>query len=335
MPSRNNSNLRISSAPRVSVTAVMVVFLVCSIIITAVYMHEDTDGPLHTVQAGVQTVISPFRFVGAGLGASGDAAGEAVDNLTVDTETYSALQDENEQLKAEIIELEEYRQEAQRLEGLVGLADTYSMDIVTGRVSGEATDAWDDVVTVDVGSNDGVEPGMAAIGSAGLVGEVVSVTPVNCQVRLITDSNSGISAIIQSTRATCTVSGSLEGLLYLRNLDSSESVSVGDVIVTSGLGGTVNRGIPIGVVSAVEQSAGSTDRTIIVTPLTEVDSLEEVSIVLSMDGDGALSDTIDTTIDTSSTDTSSSSTDTSSQDTSSLDSSSSSSSSSSTDQGGE
>ena len=90
-----------------------------------------------------------------------------------------------------------------------------------------------------------------------------------------------MSVYIQSSRAEGVVKGSVEGLLYLENVDSAVEVKVGDVIVTSGLGGSYFRGMELGTVSAVRASAGTSDRTIVVSPLAVADPLEEVTVVTS------------------------------------------------------
>lgn len=122
---------------------------------------------------------------------------------------------------------------------------------------------------------------------------------MTCKVRLIDDPQSGVSVYIQGNRAEGVVKGSVEGLLYLENIDSSVEVNVGDVIVTSGLGGSYFRGMELGTVSAVRASAGTSDRTIVVSPLSVADPLEEVTVVMSVaeqstdesDGDSSASAT--------------------------------------------
>lgn len=261
--------------------ALLVALLIVSAVCASVYSRETDDGILHNVQSVAGMAASPVQFLGAGVAFAEEAAGDAVENATVSDSSYTALKEENAQLKAQIIQLEEYRQEAQRLQGLLDLSDQYELDGVTARVIGLASDAWDRVITVAAGSNAGVEPGLPVMGSSGLLGQVVEVSPLTCKVRLIDDPQSGVSVYIQSSRAEGVVKGSVEGLLYLENVDSSVEVNVGDVIVTSGLGGSYFRGMELGTVSAVRSSAGTSERTIVVSPLSVADPLEEVTVVMS------------------------------------------------------
>ena len=271
---------------RVGGTFLVVVLLIAAAVLSSVYAREGSGGPLHTVQNVAGMAAAPVQFLGAGVAYAEEAAGDAVQNATVDGGSYTALLEENAELKQQIIQLEEYRGEAQRLQGLLDLADEYGYEGVTGRVIGRNADAWDRVITVGVGSTSGVEPGLPVMGSSGLVGQVIEVSPLTCRVRLLQDPQSGVSVIIQGNRVPGVVRGSIEGLLYLEDVDSSDAVAVGDVVITSGLGGSYFSGIAVGTVANVINAAGTSDRTIVVSPLSEADPLEEVTVVTSM-GEGA------------------------------------------------
>lgn len=275
-PSYNKKSL----AP--SGVVLLIVLLAVSVVCASVYGREGQSGPLHNVQNVAGMVASPVQFLGVGIAFAEEAAGDAIENATADNASYTALQEEIAQLKSQLVQAEEYRLEAQRLQGLLDLSDQYGLEGVTGRVIGRNPDSWDRVVTVDVGSNKGVELGLPVMGSSGLIGQVIEVSPLTSKVRLIDDPQSGVAVYIQSSRAEGVVKGSVDGLLYLEYVDSSVEVNVGDVLVTSGIGGSYLRGMQLGTVSAVRSSAGTSDRTIIVAPLAAADPLEEVTVVTSV-----------------------------------------------------
>ena len=269
------------------------VLLIVSAVLSSVYSNEESSGPVHSVQAGVGMVAAPLQFVGVGVAYAEDAAGDAIQNATASDSSYTQLRDENAQLKAQLAELQEYRGEAQRLQGLLDLSDKYDFSGVTGRVIGKGTDAWNRVVTLNVGSASGVECGLPVVGGSGLVGQVIEVSPLTCRVRLISDPQSGVSVVLQSNRAEGVVRGSIAGLLYLEDLDTSTEVNVGDVVITSGLGGSYFRGVALGTVVNVINAAGTSDRTIVVEPFSSADPLEELTVVLRMGSEGDLSGTSD------------------------------------------
>lgn len=272
-----------SNSKTIGGAALVIVLLIASAILSSLYSREASNGPVHSVQSAVGMLASPLQFVGVGVAYAEDAAADAVQNLTASDASYTELRNENAQLKAQVAELEEYRSEAQRLQGLLDLSDQYGFSGVTGRVIGKSSDAWSREVTLNVGSASGVECGLPVTGGSGLVGQVIEVSPLTCRVRLLADPQSGVSVFVQSSRAEGVVRGSIAGLLYLENIDATAQVSVGDVVVTSGLGGSYFRGVSLGTVVNVINAAGTSDRTIVVEPFSSADPLEELTVVLSMD----------------------------------------------------
>lgn len=269
--------------------APLAVLLALSVVCVVVYAREGAGGPLHTVQGAFQTIASPLSTAGSALEAGVDAAGEGISDATADDSTLSGLRDQNAELRELVAQAEEYRQEAQRLESLLGLVDEYDIDGIAARVIGRSSGAWDQSVTIGAGEDSGVDAGMTVMGTSGVIGQVISTTSSSATVRLLTDPQSGVAVVVQSNRAEGIVRGSLEGLLYLEDVDSEADVAVGDVVVTSGLGGSYVSGLIVGTVVSVEADQGTGSRTIIVSPNEEADPLGEVVVVRSL-GSGSSSD---------------------------------------------
>lgn len=260
---------------------VAVALIVMSIILITVYAREGESGIIHNLQSGTSTVVAPLKFVSGVVSHTEDMASDTAENATASADTLSALREQNEQLRQTVAQLEEYRQEAQRLQQLLGLSDTYKISGTAARVLSRSTDAWNNVVTIDKGSNEGIRAGLAVVGSSGLVGQVIAVTNYTSDVRLMNDPAFGVAAMIQSNRAEGILKGSLDGLLYLEDVSSDAAVTQGDVVVTSGLGGGFSRGLLLGTVVKVEGQQGDSDRRIIVEPNATVGPLEEVMVVTS------------------------------------------------------
>lgn len=269
------TNSAISNLSRIGLVALVAI----SLVLMTIYAREGESGPLHGLQGAVSSVVAPLGFVGAATSSAVSALGENVDNLTADESTLSALRAQNQQLRALAAQNEEYRQEALRLQGLLNMSDRFSAEGVSGHIVGRSTDAWNQTITVDVGSENGVEAGMTVLSSAGVIGHVATVSPYRSVIRLLTDPASGAAALLQSSRAEGIVRGSLDGLLYLENINSDVEVQPGDVVVTSGLGGSYVSGLLIGAVARVEGSRGDAARRILVAPNASVSTMEEVTIV--------------------------------------------------------
>lgn len=265
----------------------LVVFVVGSLALVATYSREGEGGPLHAAQAAVSGAFAPLKFVGATVGSGIDAAGEGIDNLTADESTLSGLREYNAELVEQYAQTEELRRENEELRALLNLKDSSGVEGVAARVIGNPAGAWDQAVMIDKGKADGVDSGLTVMGASGVVGQVVEAGEHTAKVRLLADSRSGAAALVQSSRAQGIVRGSLEGLLYLEDLDADAEVAEGDVVVTSGLGGSYTRGLVIGTVVKVDAKQGDASRRVVVSPNDKTGALETVLVVFSAAGEGS------------------------------------------------
>lgn len=281
--------------------------IVASVVMMTVYGREGETGPLHTLQSAVSGAVSPLRIVGGSIESATSTVGDTVDNITADQSTLSGLREYNEQLVRQYSQMEEYKQEAQRLQKLLDLKDTYQIEGTGARVIGRSSEAWSQTVIINKGSDDGVSTGQTVMGTSGVVGQIVSTSSHTATVRLLTDPQSGAAAMVQSSRAEGILRGSLVGLLYLEDLDADAEVNVGDVVVTSGLGGSYARGLIIGTVVKVDAQQGDTSRRAVVSPNDAISTLEDVLVVSSVGSDADDSDDSSTSNSSSSTASSSSS----------------------------
>lgn len=275
--SLNFQNRNGASANRV----LLIVLLVVSLVMATVYSREGESGPLHAIQGAVGSIAVPLKFVGASASSGMSDAQDALTDASADDATLSQLREQNAELRELVAQTEEYRQEVERLEGLLDLKVSSGAEGIGGRIIGRNTDAWNQTVTIDVGTSSGVSTGLTVMGPNGVIGQVVSAQASSSTVRLLSDPRSGAAALIQSSRAEGVVRGSLDGLLYLENIDSDVQVSVGDVVLTSGLGGSYTRGLLIGTVVKIEGAQNDASRRIVVSPNDAATSLEEVLVVTS------------------------------------------------------
>lgn len=265
----------------------LAILVVVSLVLVIVFASEGQAGPLHSVQNAVSGLSSPFKIVGASVGSAGDEVASTVEDAAASDDSLNSLRDQNKELRQMIAQLEEYRLESERLQTLLELKDMYAMESKTARVIGESGNAWSQVVTIDKGSNDGVKTGLSVMGGYGLIGQVITTTPFTADVRLLTDSQSGVSAMVQSSRAEGIVRGSLEGLLYLDSVSADAQIEVGDIVVTSGLGGSHFKGLIIGTVASVTQKQGDAVPKIVIAPNGNTGPLEEVLVVFEVDPENA------------------------------------------------
>ena len=283
----NLNDKRIPFGGQFNSTMLLVLLLVISLVLVVVYAREGEEGPLHTIQDSTSALSSPLSSIGAASSSLAASATASLEDLTADGQTMNQLQESNATLSQMVVELEEYRQEANRLESLIGLHDAYGFTSVAARLTGYSSDSYNRIITIDVGSASGVTEGLPVMGTTGVVGQVISVSTYSSQVRLLNDAQSGVAVMLQSSRSEGILSGSVEGVLYLEGVDEGVEVTEGEAVITSGLGGGYFRGLVIGTVSKVEQRQGDATRTIVITPNASFDNISEVLVVLGMSNNGA------------------------------------------------
>ena len=259
----------------------LIVFSLISVLLLTFYIREGEAGPIHAVRSGVTTITSPVRFVGSAVAAPFNAIGNVFSNLTASQDTLDELKKQNEELTSKVAELSEAQKTAERLEGLVGLQSTYNLKSTAARIVGASGDAWTSTVTIDKGSADGLTINMPVTSSAGVIGQIIEVSAKTSTVRLIGDENSGAQGMLQ---------GQADGTLRLEYVSVDSDVKVGDIIVTSGIGGVFPKGLPLGTVSSVEKSANDVYYTIVVRAQTTAENNEEVLVITSLTDEQSASD---------------------------------------------
>lgn len=260
-------------------TGVFVVLLVLALAITTLWYREGASGPVHRVREGVLAIAAPV-----------DAAGEFVtrpirgviswaSDLGVSRSQLDALRKQNGELRNRVATLEEARLENERLRVLVGFVQANKLKAVGARVIGRPTNSYERVLTIDRGSADGIRSGMPVLAAEGVLGQTTDVTAHSAQVRLITDSRSGVAVMVQSNRAEGVAKGSLEGQVTLDFISRETTVRAGDVVVTSGMGGVYPKGLLVGEVTNVTSTPASLYQDIDLSPAANLSGLEEVVVL--------------------------------------------------------
>lgn len=255
--------------------------------------HES--GFLTPVERGLHYVLDPlerlFSRVTVGIGGVFQTVGE-VRELRAQVEELQAQVDA---LKVENVRLKEYEAEVQQLYAMLNFVSEYPISASLGAevIGREACDTYPcgDVVgvepnpylryvTINVGSLQGVEVGMPAVsGGAGLVGRVSQVGPRTSEVQLITDTDSAVAVLLQTSRVTGVVVGQPDGTLRMEYIPQEEHVDVGDIALTSGLGGVLPKGLVIGQVTEVVKMDYALFQSAVVRPAIDLSKLELVLVI--------------------------------------------------------
>ncbi|MHB1017483.1 MAG: rod shape-determining protein MreC [Coriobacteriia bacterium] len=274
------------SEPKQARPTLLIIFVVLSLVMLTAYFRESDDGLLHSARRVTLEVTAPFARIGTFVTSPIRSVGSFFDGIGASRERVQTLEQQNQELRARLAELEEARQENERLRALVDFAEERKFAKLGAEVIRRPVSIWEGVIVIDRGSSDGVEPGMPVIAAQGLVGQVADVAAHSSSVRLVTDQMSGVAAIIQSSRTPGVVRGSVEGSLSLDFIDRTLLPTAGDVVITSGIGGVYPSGIVIGDVVSVDDRHGELYPRIKVASRVPVGSIEEVFVLV-----GAVIDT--------------------------------------------
>jgi rod shape-determining protein MreC len=171
----------------------------------------------------------------------------------------------------------------QRLEQLLQFKDSTDQPVIAAQVIGTDPTGWFQSVIIDKGKNDGIKLNMPVVNADGVVGKLVSVSYNYSKVLLIIDQNSAIDCIIQRSRDNGIVKGLSSKVCTLDYVLKSSDVHIGDIVVTSGLGGIFPKGIPVGEVIEVKDPAGELFKDVKIRPVVDFSKLEELLIILKED----------------------------------------------------
>ncbi len=184
------------------------------------------------------------------------------------------------QLNTRNIQYREAVHSAERLQQLLNLKNAIPVPSIAATVIGEDATPWFRTVIIDRGSVDGVREGMPVIASSGVVGRIVRVAANSSRLLLLTDHASAVAASVQRSRARGVVKGKSGGLCSLEFSQRGEDVKVGDIIVTSGIGGIFPKGLPIGEVTMVKKGEYGIFQTVELRPFVSLSRLEEVLVLV-------------------------------------------------------
>lgn len=204
----------------------------------------------------------------------------AVNDAVRNVRGLAELREENVRLKRENERLLIWQEAARRLssqnlalQSLLNFKQGPNSHSIATRVIADSGGAFVRSVVVNAGDREGVRKGQAAVSGAGLAGRVAIAGYRSARILLITDINSRVPVLIESSRDRAILSGDNSGKPKLRFLPANASVKAGDRVVTSGHGGVFPPGIQVGRIEVVP------DGVMRVNPNVRFDQLEFVRLI--------------------------------------------------------
>jgi rod shape-determining protein MreC len=273
-------------------TRLLVVALVSAslLIITADY-REGSTGPLAEAGRWTQTVMAPLQ--------------QAVSTVTRPVGDFfsglahlPSLQRDNTDLRGQVDDLQtklaassDLEARLQTLTDLLGLKQELFPTGVPAVVIANGVSNFEWSITIDKGSDDGVQVGQPVVAGSNtsprLVGRVVSVTPISADVQLLIDQDFAVAGRLSTTRATGLVQGRGEQDPRMDGIPQDTQISLDTQPVQvftvsyeiNGQRGRYPPGILIGEVSSVIQSTNALETAVTVRPAVDFSALEYVLVL--------------------------------------------------------
>lgn len=274
---------------------ILVTLIVVALGLLSLHFSEAESGPLHTVQEGVATVLSPFEEVAS------RALKPVRDLADWFDETFKA-RGENEDLKAELATAREQLAAAEKalseneeLRGLLKLGSgevvsQYGYEPVTSRVIGRSPSIWYSTVTIDRGSSTGLRADDPVVSADGLVGRIGKLTPNTAQVELITDRRNAVSAkvLANGPQGVLVAEIGKPDDLVLDFPDSDREAEAGQKVITAGWqDGDLSSAYPYGIaIGEVVESVTDGEQDVLrvhVSPYADIRDLDFVVVLTGGD----------------------------------------------------
>ena len=197
---------------------------------------------------------------------------------------YEQLRIQNEDLVYRAMLADELQRQLTQFEDMhAEIINNENLRPITCQVIGRDEGNYFSTFTINRGSRDDIEPFMAVTISGALVGYTETVHENSATVRTIIDSEASIAALIQSSRDQGTVRGTLgvdgSAMCRMYYLPDDHLPRPGDVVVTSGVGLSFPKGIPIGTVRESTRGMDANKQYIVVEPDVDFEHLEYVIVL--------------------------------------------------------
>jgi rod shape-determining protein MreC len=212
-----------------------------------------------------------------------------LDQIVDSATTYRTLKLENESLREEqlihqtkLLKFAALEKENIRLRALLENSFKLGEQVLVAELLSVNMEPYEHIVVVNKGTRFGVHPQQPVLDANGVVGQVFRALPFSSEIMLITDPNHAIPVQVnRNGLLTIAVGSGQLNKLVLPYLPSNADIRPGDLLITSGLGGTFPQGYPVAVVDEFTSQPNKAFASITATPKALLDRNRELMIVWS------------------------------------------------------
>lgn len=192
----------------------------------------------------------------------------------------TALREEVARLQGQILQYQRQVSETQSLAALVNFSRSNPENVyAAASVIGRDPSPFLHYIIIDKGSADGIRRGMPVITDQGLVGRVDAVISNAARVQLITDPSSAVNVRLEKAEREVVLVGSVSGDLSLELVAQDVTLEVGDILLTSGLGGGYPSDLIVGQILNVRKRDSDIFQQATVQPVVDFSALKIVLVV--------------------------------------------------------
>lgn len=190
------------------------------------------------------------------------------------------LEAEVARLQAQVVQLQSQVADTQALAALVNFSRSNPESAYTAAtVIGRDPSPFLRYIIIDKGSNQGLRRGMPVVTDQGLVGRVDAVIGSAARVQLITDPTSAVNVRLERADREAVLTGTLAGDLTLDLVPQDIALEIGDVVLTSGLGGSYPRDLIVGQVNTVRKRDSDLFQQAFIQPVVDFAQLKIVLVI--------------------------------------------------------
>jgi rod shape-determining protein MreC len=190
------------------------------------------------------------------------------------------LREDNQRLRVESLQVSETATENQRLRKLLALQERLPLTTLSAEIIAREWGGWVRSLTVNRGRGDKVARLTAVVSPDGLIGRVMEVRGGASVVQVLTDPASTVGAHVVRTRTSGIVEGEPRGTMRLKYMArEGGTIQIGDLVVSSGAGGVFPRGIPIGIVRAIDDRGSALFHYAALAPVADFARVDEVLLL--------------------------------------------------------
>ncbi len=258
---------------------------------------------LESLRSGLSVLLFPVQYLASLPLLLSESASDAITNRNKLESERNKLHAENLLLRARQQKFEALEAENMRLRGLLDSSFKVGDRVLIAELISVEQDPFRQQVLINKGSTSGLFVGQPVVDASAVVGQVTHISPFNASVLLITDAAHALPVQVnRNGLRTIALGTGLINRLELPHLPNNADIKVGDLLTTSGMGGSFPPGYPVAEVIDVKREPGQPFASVIAQTTAHLDRIREVLLVWTLDpGMGTLADHTEETGETGET----------------------------------